>query len=255
MNVLELLSEYPEGVALAEIARTLATPLSGTERLLGALVARDFVEEICGSRSYRLRLKLSAMGFRFLSQTGLLDICQPILDRLAAGTGEHIRMALVEDDALRWVGRAQGSRFGLHYDPDMGSPLVLHATASGRAWLATLPPEEARRIVAERGFEVPDRFGRQKIRSLDDLDIELDRTRRRGYGLTVGEIEPGSAAVAMAIDIGTSKPAPGAISVLGPITRMSPLDLEGIVEQLRIAVLQIGEAWPILEVYRSKAGF
>jgi DNA-binding IclR family transcriptional regulator len=160
-------------------------------------------------------------------------------------------MALADENGLRWVAKAQGSRFGLRYDPDMGSPLILHATASGRAWLATLSSDDVRLIMNQRGFGVPDRFGRQKIKTIAELEGELERTRSRGYGLTVEEVESGTAAVAMAIQIGPGKRSPGTISVLGPIIRMSPLDVEEINRKLESAAQEIGDLWPIIEVYQS----
>jgi DNA-binding IclR family transcriptional regulator len=243
-----LLVDYPNGMPLSEISRKMSVAKSETHRLLGILAKRSLVEQPSGREEYRLSLKLSAMGFRYVSQTGLLDICQPIIDRLAADTGELSRVALADQRGLTWVAKSQGSRFGLRYDPDMGAPLVLHTTASGRAWLATLPPAEAHTLVEVQGFSVPERFGRQKVTSLLDLEAELERTRQRGYGLTVEEVEPGTAALAMAIKAARGKKSPGTISVLGPIIRMSPLAVEEIVPRLAAAVEELSELWPIMEM-------
>jgi IclR family transcriptional regulator, acetate operon repressor len=248
IDIMMMLVDYPEGMALSEIARQMSVAKSETHRLLGILTARGLVEQPPGREAYRLSLKWSAMGFRYVSQTGLLEICQPIIDRLAAEIGELSRVALADQRGLTWVAKSQGSRFGLRYDPDMGAPLVLHSTASGRAWLATLPPQEANALVEAEGFAVPERFARQKINSIKDLESELERTRERGYGLMVEEIEPGTAAIAMAIDAGAGKKSPGTISVLGPIIRMSPLAVEEIVPRLAAAARELGELWPILEM-------
>ena len=255
IDVIELLIDFPEGIALSEISRRLMLPKSASHRLLDTLVKGGFVERPPASEDYRLSLKLPALGFRYVSQMSRPDICQPVIDRLAADTGELIRMTMADASGLSWVSKAQGSRFGLRYDPDMGSPVVLHSTASGRAWLATLPPEEAHALVLARGFDVPDRFGRgrQTVKSLDDLEAELERTRRRGYGLTVEEVEQGTAALAMAIDAGPNKRSPGTVSVMGPLTRMSPLAVEKIVPVLAAAVRELGELWPIVELRRSSA--
>lgn len=198
--------------------------------------------------TYRLGLKLSALGFRYVAQTGLLEICQPVLDRLAQQTGELVRMTLADESGLTWVSRAQGARFGLRYDPDMGSPVVLHATASGRAWLVAMPEADAIALVEQHGFVVPERFGRQKVKSSEDLLVELARTARRGYALAVEEGEPGAAAVAMAIPVRNARRSPGTISVAGPVVRMTPAAPEEIVPCLNAAVAEVGQLWPILQV-------
>ena len=86
------------------------------------------------------------------------------------------------------------------------------------------------------------------MKSIDDLERELDRTRRRGYGLTVEEVEPGTAAIAMAIEIGRGRRSPGTVSVVGPIIRMSPMALEEIAPKLSAAVQKVGELWPIIDM-------
>ena len=70
----------------------------------------------------------------------------------------------------------------------MGREVVLHATATGKAWLATLPEDEALRLVVARGFPVPRHadpgtFGKGVVRTIDELRAHLRETRRRGYAL------------------------------------------------------------------------
>jgi IclR family acetate operon transcriptional repressor len=166
-----------------------------------------------------------------------------VLDRLAKETGELVRLALAHAGGLTWIAKSQGAQWGLRYDPDMGSPVVLHATASGRAWLASLADDLGLELVTAAGFAVPERFGRQKVRNAEELVAELRRTRQRGFGLAVEEGEPGTAAVAMAV---SGQPAPATVSVAGPVIRMSAEQLETILPLLRRAVAELGELWPVV---------
>ena len=79
------------------------------------------------------------MGLSFLSKTGVVDIAQPVIDRLAEATEELVRLAIVDGQRLTLVAKAQGARSGLRYDPDMGIELQLSCSAAGHAWLMTLP--------------------------------------------------------------------------------------------------------------------
>src|SRR5262245_19992433 len=56
-------------------------------------------------------------------------------------------MAVMTDGGLRWVAKAQGSNSMLILDPANGAEPMLHATATGKAWLSTLPEDEVRRIL------------------------------------------------------------------------------------------------------------
>ena len=50
---------------------------------------------------------------RYYSGTGINDVAQPILERLAANSGELARLAVVEGEGMLWVAKAQGARHGL----------------------------------------------------------------------------------------------------------------------------------------------
>ncbi len=248
LDVIELLVDHPDGIPLSDVARTLDMPKSATHRVLALLVRRGYVEKPGDVERYRLNLKLSSLGVRYIARTNVLEICQPVLDRLAADTGEFVRMALWDGSTLTWVAKAQGARWGLRYDPDMGNPVVLHATASGRAWLGTLDEESALKVVREKGFSVPSHFGEQRVKDENDLLRELRLTKKRGYGLAIEEGEPGAAAVAEAIPRGDGRRSPGTVSVAGPVVRMSGDRQKEIVRMLVAAAEELGELWPIIRM-------
>ncbi len=247
IDILELLVDHPGGLQLGEVCERLGMPKSIGHRLLGLLARRDFVRQDPASRDYSLTLKLSLLGARHLAATGLGDVSQPILDRLAQATGELVRLAVVEGEGLVWVGKAQGARHGLRYDPDAGMHVVLHATATGKAWLATLPEAEALRIVIATGFATPPHFGPNALRDVPSLLHELDRTRARGHGLAIEEGEPGTAALAVVVraSAGPDAPVVGTLSVAGPVGRFTPERRRFFVEQLGIAAAELSALWPM----------
>ena len=122
------------------------------------------------------------MGQRVLLATRIPDLTRPILQKLADESQELVRMAIVEGERLSWVAFVQERRTGLIYQPEMIGRVPLAVTANGKAWLSTLPPDEATRIVREEGFPQPGRFGPRAIRSLDAFVAALEETRARGWG-------------------------------------------------------------------------
>ena len=105
--------------------------------MLSSLCNAGYVTQLA-SKDYRLTLALPGLGFRFLSNTEILDECQLLLEELAIDVGELVRMTLVSGDNLLWVAKAQGARNTLVIDPVMGKSVALHATATGKVWLASL---------------------------------------------------------------------------------------------------------------------
>lgn len=247
LAILERLAEHAEGAALGELCHELDLPKSVAHRLLGLLANDGWVRQDPGSGQYGLTLKLTLLGARFLAGTGLGDVSQPILDRLAAATGELARLALVEGDSLVWVGKAQGARHGLRYDPDAGTHVVLHATATGKAWLATLPEERALSIVEATDFATPKHFGPNVILDLERFRDELRRTRAAGHGLAIEEGEPGTAALAVVARASAEPDAPvvGTLSVAGPVSRFTPERRSAYVQALASAARELSGLWPL----------
>ena len=247
LDVLEFLSGFPAGLSLTEICRRRGLAKSAGHRILTGLVECGFVEQDESSEHYRYTLKTTAIGFRYLAESGITDLCQPILNALAAKTGELSRLVIASGDTLTWVAKAQGALFGLRYDADIGRPVVLHATAVGRAWLMTLDEEEAVRIVRKHGFSIPTRFNRSIVTDEPTLRAELCVSRKRGYGLACEEGEAGMVAIACPIFFpqGLHTRAVGTVSVAGPVVRIPPARAAEIAKDLNAAASEFSEIWPM----------
>jgi DNA-binding IclR family transcriptional regulator len=247
LELIEFLSECPEGIPLSEICRQKKLPKGAVHRILTAMKERGYVEQDARSEYYRPTLKTAAIGFRLLAESKVTDLCQPILDRLATQSSELVRLAIATGDTLTWTAKAQGASNGLRYDPDMGQPVVLHGTANGRAWLATMPEEAAVNIVLVRGFKIPARFNRSIVSNEKTLRAELSATRKRGYGLAIEEGVVGTIAVAVPILVGSdkSRAAVGTVSIAGPIARIGGQKIKEIVDDLRVAAVELSSVWPM----------
>jgi DNA-binding IclR family transcriptional regulator len=253
LSIVQLLVENPVGMALGQIAQRLALSKSGVHRLLVALIEQGWAEQDPQNGSYRLTMRLTILGQRHYMATGIPDICQPLLDALAARTHEFIRLAVIDAHALVWVADAQGARGGLMYQPLLTSNTVpLHATASGKSWLAHLPKRNVMAIVGRNGgFGEAGQFGPNAVRTFDELFLELDRTRGRGFGIAVNEAEPGVSAVAAVVFSGLKGVPAGTISVAGPGVRMTELKLEEIGRLVIQAARQLSELWPLRKQLKS----
>ncbi len=248
LSLIEALAAEPRPLELSALAERVGLPNSAAHRILSTLMARGWVVQDATSQNYALSLRLAMLGFRHLDAAAVPDIAQTVLDRLARRTGDYCRLALAEGEDLVWVARAQGTTGGLRYDPDMGQEIVLHATANGKAWLATLPENDALRIACARGFAAPETVGPNCIRTVDDLRDHLAETRRRGYALAVDEAEAGTAALAIPFRAGVERGAPvaGTISVAGPMVRIRPERYEELAAALEDAASEIASCWPLM---------
>jgi IclR family transcriptional regulator, acetate operon repressor len=245
LAILELLADDARDVALGEIAHTLDLPKSAAHRLLTTLVEQGWVEQDAQTSFYRLTMRMTILGQRFYVATGLPDICQPLLDRLAARCREFARMAVVDGDSLTWLAHAQGATVGLMYQPSLASNAVpLHATASGKAWLATLPLDAALNNVRRQGFGDAERYGPNAVRTASAFKRELELTMQRGWGLAVNEAEPGVTAVAAAIRPADGGAALGTVSIAGPSVRMTDKRIGEVAPLVLQAAAELATLWP-----------
>jgi DNA-binding IclR family transcriptional regulator len=229
------------------LAERLEMPKSATHRLLQSLLDRGYVQQDPASQGYALSFKVALLGFRYLDARRLPDVAQAALDRLAAAAGEYCRMAVVAGEELIWVARAQGATQGLRYDPPMGRDVVLHATATGKAWLATLPEETALRIVCARGFATPTGLGARAVKTVDEMRQHLAATRALGYASAIEEGEPGTVAMAAAFRTYDSVDAPvaGTVSIAGPLVRLTDARVAELAPLLLATAREISALWPL----------
>nr|WP_315431054.1 IclR family transcriptional regulator [uncultured Albidiferax sp.] len=241
LGILELLSQHGGGLELAAIADQLDIPRSAVHRLLADLVRCGYVRQTRDHGDYLLTTKLVSMGLSFLSHTGIVDIAQPLLDRLAEISGELVRLAVVDGNRLTWVARAQGARQGLRYDPDMGSDARISCSSSGLAWLSTMDDDAALALVAQQGVGPVEEFGPNAPKTLQEVMAQVQATRERGYSLTLETYTPGLNAMAAPVRL-NGQPALGTISIAGPSARFTPERMQALGADLVSLAAQLAAA-------------
>jgi IclR family transcriptional regulator, acetate operon repressor len=121
-----------------------------------------------------------SLGPAYFSTSGVVDIAEPLIERMAQLSGELVRLAIVDGEHLTWVAKSQGARKGLCYDPDMGTDARLSCTATGHAGLLTLSDERALELVSRQGFGPPKDYGPNAPTTVQALLKMLHAARERG---------------------------------------------------------------------------
>jgi len=224
LALLEHLASHPEGAALSDIAAAIAMPLSATHRLLSELVKSGYVRQLRDQGDYGLTIKLVALGLSYLGTSGVVDVAQPSLDRLALESAELVRLAIIDGEDLVFVAKAQGATRGLRYDPDMGLSVRLSCSAAGHAWLSTFDDDEALRLVARQGFGSPSAYGPKAPTTVKALLAFVHAARKRGYA-TISEVFA-PAMSAMAAPVVVRGVAIGVVTIAGPTVRLDEVRMK-----------------------------
>lgn len=173
--------------ALSQIANI---PPSNCHRYLASFVRTGFVIQDTATGRYdlgplALRTGLAALGRLDPVATGLTA-----LSRLVEETGHTGLLAILGERGaviVRWL----AGRQAVHTSLSMGSTLPILGSATGRVFLAFLPPEETAGLIAE---EV-------KSRDKEHVAALRARVRKSGIAQVSGDLIPGlSAASAPILD-------------------------------------------------------
>lgn len=248
LEVVELLAVDPQWRRLSDIAAALDLQKGPAHRLLAEMSTLGWVEQDAATERYRLSLKLALLGQQYLRGTGLPGMVQPVLDEVAKRSRELVRLTVVQGDALHWFASSQGAAPGLVYQPSLNGRPVLHTTANGKVWLATLNDADATRLALNAGLGKPADAGRlagpRALQTTDELLQELRLIRERGYGLAVEEAEPGVKAIAVAVRGSDGQRVVGTMSIAGPLLRMGPERDAEFHALLTQAAGTLGMVWP-----------
>jgi DNA-binding IclR family transcriptional regulator len=137
----------------------------------------------------------------------------PLLRRLAAETGETVNLATAHGLDLVYVSQVQAPH--VMTANWLGRPVALHATSTGKAFIAWLPAEE-RAAAVEGPLE---RYTDATVTDTAVLEAELRSVRRRRYAVSRGELEPALWGVSAAALDARGWPA-AVVSVWGPESRI-----------------------------------
>jgi len=249
LAILEYLTARPDGAPLAAIATDLNQLRSACHRTLQELIGYGYVRAMPQRGDYGLTTKLASMGLSYLSKSGVVDIAQPLLDRLAHKTGELVRLAIVDGERLTLVAKAQGARSGLRYDPDMGIDLNLSCSAAGQAWLMTLDEEQAIQAVTRQGLGDRKHFGPNAPATLRALLRLLKEHRKRGYSLVRDTYAAGMNAMAAPVQR-RGEPTTGVVVIAGPSVRWTETRMRSFGPELLNLAAELalaGHASPLLK--------
>jgi DNA-binding IclR family transcriptional regulator len=249
-DVVSFMATTPGPCRLSAIASGLDLPKSATHRLLREMCSLGWVAQDGDDGPYELTLRFALLGHRVLHASRLPDLVQPVLDAAASQTRELVRLTMATESGLVWIAAAQGAPPGLLYQPAMDDPVVLHATANGKAFLSRHDDDTALALARRSGFGTIRRTA-STLSTPAALLAELAQVRRQGYAVANGEAEDGITAVAVCV------PAPGGgalgtISVAGPSLRMPPGRVDTLARSLTETAGTLAAIWPARAIAQTR---
>ena len=241
LGLVEALACYPGGAPLGRLSESLGLAAAEVESMLAELVRCGYACRVRGAGNYALTTKMSCLGLAFLSRSRVVDVAQPVLDRLCEKIGELAWLSIVDGDRLPWIVRGGDAHSGMRYDYAIGTDAPLCSTATGYALLSTLPDDEAEARLQAQGLGQPGQYGPNAPKTIAEVMDAVRQARPRGYAIAMETFTTGLNSVAAPVR-GANEPAIGAISIGGPAERMSEARLHELAPPLLEAAAELAAA-------------
>jgi len=205
--------ERPE-MSLAELSKAAGLNKTTTHRLLRALQSELLIERNPATSQYSLGAGLMALGVQALASSDLRRRVRPMLKSLAHESGETATLEVPVEGSMLILDEVAG-RHVVAAAGNVGTIWPLHATSSGKAYMAF--EEDGIEKLGTELFPLT----AKTLTDKETIQPQLFDIRRRGYAITVDELEDGFTAVAAVIR-GALGNVQGTISIGGPSNRFSP---------------------------------
>lgn len=213
--LLELLSQYPDGLTIAEITRQLRVSQNSVFRITKTLEARGYLSRRDRDKRYTLTDKLLRIAQPKAGGKNLVEEVLPEMKRLRDETTESVVLSVRSGHEGVLMFQVPAAHV-MKITWDMGLHTPLYNNAPGKVFLAFVAEKLCRRLIAEQEFV---QWTARTIVDPDDLWEHLAKVRELGYGTDHGEFHEGVHCVAAPIFSADNEVA-ATICITGPAYRM-----------------------------------
>ena len=238
LKVLELLADEPFEMSFTELAARLGVPKASAHRLCTTLVEADLITQEPVTRRYMLSSHALWIGSGYLRHSSLYRAAFFPMQDLARQLPGTVQLGVLDQNYVLFI-HSVGYSGAPDAFADVGLRRPLHATASGKIFMAGMPPREIDRIMAAS----TEKYTSSTIISGARMKQELAQVKKMRYARNVEELLPGYWVLAAGL-VGQDDRPYAAISLTLPLAEFTPereASIAGLVkEAARKASLQFG---------------
>jgi len=236
LRILEILQNSSVGLGLKAICDETGINKSTAHRFLRHLERENYLVRT-EAGAYLIGPRLTRMSACASRSATLQAVSRPILLDLCRATHETVNLGVLDQGTLLYIDLVE-SPHEFRLVSRIGTRRSLHAAALGKVLAAFLPASEYERVLNGIVFQ---RMTPKTIANMAQLRAELDKVRRQGYAVDNEEVLLGCRCVSAPI-LNNDKLAIGAISVAGPVMRVSPAQVPALAKVVKTAANAVSTA-------------
>ncbi len=175
--IMDLLANAAGPLTMADIRKELDLPKSSTSDLVNSLIELDILE--CNqddANSLEPGINFFELAAKFVNKNRLLPVARNTMAALVRDTGQSAFLMMFDGRNLMFLEKVDApGRLQSHYSP--GETVPLHASAAGKAVLATRDNHALRALLGHEPFAQFSQNTLVEYKTLLD-DLTLSRTRK-----------------------------------------------------------------------------
>jgi len=213
-----------------ELAKHSGVHYAVVHRVLATFAANGFLVQDAATGKYSLGLRLFELGQVVRKSFSPDEIVRPVLEKLAAQSGETVFLSWLDGHEGLCVGLVQ-SQHQLRFSIELGERFPLHAGAHAKAMLA-FQDDAFRAEVYRQGME---KTGPHTRLDRDTIEHQLDEVRAQGWAYTREEAAASVAGLALPLWSRDHSAVIGSLAIAGPQQRLSEEAVPRLLEAMREA--------------------
>lgn len=216
LSILEIVSDYNEGLGITEISEKVRLHKSTVHRLLGTLIYKGFVIQDLTTNKYKVSLKLYELGSKTIENLDILKISKPYTKELMDKLNEVVHLVIRDDDSIVYIDKVEADNT-IRMASNIGRRSPIYCTSVGKAMLAFMDEKEVKDIWNKSNLL---KLTSKTIIDYGQFRNELDKIRLLGYAEDDEENELGVRCVGAPV-FNFRGEIEGAISISGPTIRVT----------------------------------
>lgn len=194
-GLLTAIANMDHAPSLAELADATSLPKPTLHRWISILEGADMVRRLPDGRRYELGARATALAFSILSNNPSSTQRHQILQRVVDDLGESCNLTVLQGSEVLYLDRVE-AKLPLRVAFQKGSRVPVHCSASGKMFLAMMPPAKRKRALEGLSFE---RYTKNTLTERGALEAELADIARQGYAFDDEEFLTGLFCIAVPI--------------------------------------------------------
>lgn len=216
LSILELISDYNEGLGITEISEKVELHKSTVHRLLGTLIYKGYVIQDQKTNRYRLTSKLFELGNKIIEDMDILKASKDYTEALMESLNEVVHVVIRDKDDIVYIDKVEADN-NIRMASKVGRRSPLYCTSVGKAILAYLDEDQVLEIWNNSNIK---EYTEKTITDYDAFRKELNKIKELGYAVDDEENELGVRCIGAPV-FNFHGEVEGAISISGPAIRVT----------------------------------